>query len=72
MTMNTIWYDYDMLWDMCKLMYKDKFMKIYCDDLSASPIVQFSIMSWISYGYVLMRLPYLDVAVLGSLDRHDM
>jgi len=42
------------------------------DDLSASPIVQFRIVSWISYGYVFMRLPYHNVEVLGSLDRHDM
>jgi len=28
--MNDYYYDYDMMWDMCKLKYKDKFMKIYC------------------------------------------
>jgi len=44
----------------------------YDNDLSASPIVQFRIVSWISYDYLLMRLSYLDIAVLGSLDRHDI
>jgi len=28
--MNGYDYDYDMLWHMCKLKYKDKFMKISC------------------------------------------
>jgi len=36
--------------------------------LSSSPIVQFRIMLWID----LDTLSYLDVAVLGFHDRHDM
>jgi len=30
MAVNMTWHDYDLLWDMCKLMYQGKFMKIYC------------------------------------------